>query len=225
MSWRSFKKLKGSLKPLIEKETEQSLKHSSPPNGRVLAELALSAAIRYFAGGSVWDIMISHGISRSEVYACIWIVVDAVNAQPSFDITFPSTHSQQYAIAREFQQKSECRFSNCVGAIDGMLIWMERPGIKVCQEAGVDANKLFCGRKHKFGLNMQAICDARRRFIDVSIRNPGATSDFIAFIYLRYLSEGYKRRLSCSRSNFIWRQCICQHKVHDDTILQHIKWP
>ena len=28
---------------------------------------------------------------------------------------------------------------------------------------------------------MQAICDARRRFLDVEIQNPGATSDYLAF--------------------------------------------
>lgn len=193
MTWRSFKKLNRLLKPFIEKEFHHQ--SCAAPNGAVSPELALSAAIRYFAGGSVWDIMISHGISRSEVYVCIWKVIDAVNAHPGFDICFPESHSQQQAIAAEFQQKSECRFGNCIGAIDGILIWMERPGITICREAGVDANKFFCGRKNKFGLNMQAVCDARRRFMDVSIRNPAATSDFLAFItsdiYQKVTTEGF----------------------------------
>jgi DDE superfamily endonuclease len=33
----------------------------------------------------------------------------------------------------------------------------------------------------KFGLNMQAVCDSQRRFLDVEIRHPGATSDYLAF--------------------------------------------
>jgi len=31
-------------------------------------------------------------------------------------------------------------------------------------------------------LNFQAVCDARWRFVDVSIRNPGAASDFLSFV-------------------------------------------
>jgi DDE superfamily endonuclease len=41
--------------------------------------------------------------------------------------------------------------------------------------------KFYCGRKHKFGLNCQAICDARGRFLDISVIAPGATSDVLAF--------------------------------------------
>jgi DDE superfamily endonuclease len=33
----------------------------------------------------------------------------------------------------------------------------------------------------KFGLNMQAVCDSKRRFLDVYIGHPGATSDFLSF--------------------------------------------
>eukprot|EP00970_Alexandrium_tamarense_P003439 scaffold538_cov127-Alexandrium_tamarense.AAC.1 len=35
--------------------------------------------------------------------------------------------------------------------------------------------------KKKFGLNMQAVCDAQRRFLWVDIRYPGMTIDFFAF--------------------------------------------
>jgi hypothetical protein len=43
------------------------------------------------------------------------------------------------------------------------------------------AKKFFCGRKHKFGLNLQGTCDAEGRFVDVSIGHPASTSDFLAF--------------------------------------------
>lgn len=41
--------------------------------------------------------------------------------------------------------------------------------------------KYFCGRKHKYGLNMQAVCDHNGRFLDVSIMYGGASSDILAF--------------------------------------------
>jgi hypothetical protein len=41
--------------------------------------------------------------------------------------------------------------------------------------------KFFCGRKHKYGLNCQAICDSRGRFLDVSVMYPASTSDVLSF--------------------------------------------
>jgi hypothetical protein len=45
----------------------------------------------------------------------------------------------------------------------------------------VDQKKYLCGRKHKFGLNCQAVCDARGRFLDMSITYGGSSSDCLAF--------------------------------------------
>jgi DDE superfamily endonuclease len=41
--------------------------------------------------------------------------------------------------------------------------------------------EVFLRAKKKFGVNMQACCDADRRFLDVSIGHPGATSDYLAY--------------------------------------------
>ena len=48
-------------------------------------------------------------------------------------------------------------------------------------EAGVDESKFFCGRKHKFGLNLQAICDHKKRFLYISVMYGASASDHIAF--------------------------------------------
>jgi hypothetical protein len=39
----------------------------------------------------------------------------------------------------------------------------------------------MCGRKKEFGLNYQAVCNVRGRFLDISILYPGSTSDCLAF--------------------------------------------
>jgi DDE superfamily endonuclease len=62
-----------------------------------------------------------------------------------------------------------------------LLIWIERPSAADCAEAHCGAKKFFCGRKHKFGLNLQGTCDAFGRFLDISIGHPASTSDFLAF--------------------------------------------
>ncbi len=62
-----------------------------------------------------------------------------------------------------------------------MLIWTEKPSPHNCETTNCGPKKFFCGRKHKFGLNMQAVCDVDGIFLDMSICHPGATSDFLAF--------------------------------------------
>jgi hypothetical protein len=37
------------------------------------------------------------------------------------------------------------------------------------------------GRKHKFGLNCQAVSDCRGHILDISIKNGGSSSDCVAF--------------------------------------------
>jgi DDE superfamily endonuclease len=137
--------------------------------------------LRYFAGGRPEDIALVHGVSHSEVFRSIWRVVDAVLDCEELAFEFPSDHAKQKAIAASFQQKSVPQFDCCVGAIDGMLLWLEKPSPRECEFAGVGAKKFFCGRKHKFGLNMQGTCDSECRFLDVCIKHPAATSDFLSF--------------------------------------------
>ena len=151
-------------------------------NGRIKTSIRLSAALRYFAGGDPLDIAIVHGIARSEVFTSVWAVVNAVHQTKSLDISFPTDHQEQKEIAKGFLAKSAAGFDNCVGAIDGLLIWIQKPSPSQCVSAQCGAKQFYCGRKKKFGLNLQGICDAKGRFLDISIGHPGSTSDYLAFI-------------------------------------------
>jgi hypothetical protein len=150
-------------------------------NGLIPTETRLSVAIRYFAGGRPEDIAICHGIGHSEVFYSCWMVVDAVNDCPELAIGFPKCHQRQKELALAFQEKSAAGIDCCAGAVDGMLLWIEKPTVAECAIAECAAKKFFCGRKHKFGLNMQGTCDAEGKFLDVSIGHPASTSDFLAF--------------------------------------------
>jgi hypothetical protein len=88
---------------------------------------------------------------------------------------------QQLEIARGFEKKSTIGINNCVGAIDGILIWTNKPSTVDEEAIKFRPAKFFCRRKKKFGLNMQATCDADRIFLDVEIKFPGAASDYYAF--------------------------------------------
>jgi hypothetical protein len=40
----------------------------------------------------------------------------------------------------------------------------------------------YCGRKHKYGINMQAVCDAEGRYLYIDLSRPGCTSNYLAFV-------------------------------------------
>ena len=162
-------------------------------NGRITTEIRLACALRYFAGGSYLDIMLSHGIGKTDLYRSIWAVVHATNACTPLQFSFPTTSAQCESIASEFSDRSKAGFRNCIGCINGMLVWTEKPSKKQCMEVGVDDGKFYCGRKGKFGLNLQAVCNARQHFTYILLQHPASASDYLAFVtssLYRQLTEG-----------------------------------
>ena len=147
------------------------------PNGRISTDVRLACALRYYAGGSPFDISSTYCVSHTEVINSVWFVVEATNKMKEWYIEYPQNHNEQHKIAADFKDKSSVDFDVCAGAIDGILIWMNRPSLEEAREVGVDQQKFYCGRKHKFGLNCQAVCDVRGRFLDISITYGAASSD------------------------------------------------
>ena len=173
MSYVSFNRLHDLLFPELQRYWRGGRKRHE-------TTMKLSCALRYFAGGSSWDIQISHGIPRCLLYPIIWEVVDrAINYLPV--IQFPESYEKQQEIADGFKKRSACGIDCCCGCIDGMLVWLERPSKTSCKVMKCGPEKFNCSRKGKYGLNLQAVCDHERRFLEFSMTNPGAASDFISF--------------------------------------------
>lgn len=105
-----------SVKP---KRTSTKKNRNGAPNGLIHSAIRLSIALRFFAGGSAYDIALVHGVSYVEVYRSVWRVVDAVNQCAELQIQYPSDHQAQKDIAQGFQCKSSANFDCCVGAIPG----------------------------------------------------------------------------------------------------------
>jgi hypothetical protein len=172
MSTEKFDQLLKLLKPHLPE------KKSVGPNGILPIEVELSVALRYFAGGSPLDFIASHGLSHTSIWNSIWRIVAAINKCDELQIQFPEDHSVQRQIAASFKDKSQVGFDNCVGAIDGLLICTEKPSEKFASMMKTGVRAFFCGRKSKFGYNMQAVCDADGRFLSVWINHPASASDF-----------------------------------------------
>lgn len=181
MTRDSFWKLSDIIEPSMPNPRKR--KRGKTPNGPISSPTRLAMALRYFCGGCPHDIALAHGVHAKEVLKSVWYVVDAVNMTNSMSIKFPSTHDEQKEVAKGFNTKSKIGISNCVDAIDGLLIWISKPTkTDVENNIGFGETKFFCGRKKKFGLNMMGTCDARGYFLDVEIKYPGASSDFYAFL-------------------------------------------
>jgi hypothetical protein len=184
-----FRQLVNLLRPLLPP------KDRSGPNGDIPIELEISVAIRYFSGGSPYDLILAHGVSHSTVFNCIWRVVRAINKCKQLKIQFPSDHDVQRRIAERFKEKSQVRFNNCVGAIDGLLIWTEKPSEAAARKMKTGSKAFFCGRKGKYGYNLQAVADADGRFLAVWLIHPASSSDFISFLrsklYLKLTTPGF----------------------------------
>lgn len=181
MEYVDFKKLCQLLNPYLNSITKSNGSREWGPNGRIQNQVRVACAIRYFAGGSMYDIMALFGLSESSFYASISMVVDAVNTCSAFQLRYPSCQQRQREIAQGFLKKSKAGFSCCAGAIDGLLIWINKPSKAQCEVTNQGQKKFYCGRKNKYGLNMQAVCDHHGRFLDVSIVYGGSSSDLLAF--------------------------------------------
>ena len=161
MDYASFQHLHELLKDGILqyiRRSDSSLNYSKNPsffilNGNITTEIRLACALRYFAGGSYLDITVSHAIGVTDFYLSVWAVVDATNRCPLLNFQFPTTESECQAISTEFAARSKAGFTNCIGCIDGLLIWLEKPSKKQCEQVRVDTGKFYCRQKGKFGFS------------------------------------------------------------------------
>jgi hypothetical protein len=55
------------------------------PNGPISGSACLPCALRYFAGGSSYDILVNYGLCYHDVLASVWIVIHTVN---TFSLAF-----------------------------------------------------------------------------------------------------------------------------------------
>jgi DDE superfamily endonuclease len=195
MYFKLSRKLHHYILQVSQKSGLVTTRNRYVPNGTITTSVRLACAIRYFAGGSPYDIMTTYQIGHADTMLSIWYVVEAINAHPELAIEYPTDHEEQRAVARGFQEVSKADFACCAGAIDGILIWTHKLTEKDCELVRCGAGKFFCGRKHKYGMNCQAICDARGKFLDLSIRYPGSSSDCLAFekmsIFTKLMQRGF----------------------------------
>jgi hypothetical protein len=64
-------------------------------NGLTPTTTRLAIALRYFAGGSFYDLAPLFGVGLSDTICSIWLVVEAVHKTEEFNLVFPWDHDTQ----------------------------------------------------------------------------------------------------------------------------------
>ena len=186
MSRESFMALYENLCPSLEEHFDDGFHgRQRPPNGRISTKLRLSAALCFFAGATVYDILLTHGIDRASVYKSVYGVVNVVNSHPSLALNddgkaFPS-HDEQREIAHGFHKKSGAGFDKVILKVDGMLVWTIQPSKADCEAMNIGERMFHYHRKDKYGFLLLTGCNHLTRFCWAEICHLAVRSDYLAW--------------------------------------------
>ena len=146
MSYGTFRDLALQVRPgIVLASCKKQDSKNDLPNDPILPEFRLACALQWFAGGSVYDIMMTDGISHTDTLNSCWYVVDGVKSDRCFEIVFPDDPDLQKRIAEGFSQASTANVGCYARAIDGILIGTNKPSMKDCLDVGCSSGKIFCG--------------------------------------------------------------------------------
>lgn len=183
MSYECFKLLISILAPFLHRDITKSRR-----GGFVPPEIIAACGIRYLAGSKYTDLMDIFNLSRTETYRCRDQFIDAVLNSEELKICLPSTDEEIENVARGFTEISTCDIHNgrCVGAVDGFFQSCKCPTMV---ESNFNPGAYYSGHYQDYGLNVQAMCDAKLRYLFFAVAAPGKTNDSVSITFCRDLLE------------------------------------
>ena len=138
--------------PAFPSETSTKKHRNGARNGIIRCTTRVSAALRYMAGGSVYDIAVVHGISITQVYESVWTVVEAINKCEELSFEFPTTHEEQRKLAKGFQELSDADFDICVWELlMGYLFGLSSQVVLTVRGLCVDRRSSFAVERRNLG--------------------------------------------------------------------------
>ena len=167
-----FKEMAANLDTWLDLQKSKAVSSSG---SSVPAELRLSMALRFFAGGHVKDIIHMHGVHKSTFYKSVWEVVDFLNE--TIPLSFPLYNRVKLEeIAKGFSIKTNGAITKCVGALDGIAIKIK------CPRTVDTANPMhYYNRKGFYAYVLQGVGSSDLRLLYISATCVGSTHDSVAF--------------------------------------------
>jgi DDE superfamily endonuclease len=176
MELRSFNKLCALLDPFLLVDPVMSTLRTNKP--KIGTEIIVSSFIRWVSGGSYIDIHAIVGVSVSSFYRVMGSCMKAILECRELAYNFPQTPNEITTAAASFKQLSTNQFlAGCVGVMDGLLLRIKVPA---ASEVG-HVKSFYSGHYSAYGVNVQAACDHRCRFIEVCVVAPGGHNDITAY--------------------------------------------
>jgi hypothetical protein len=174
MSLTTFMKLQELLGDRI-----QLCSRFSPGVEPIPVQIVMASGLRWLLGCPCLNIHISMGISLPTVYWFWDIFLAAVNSIPELALVFPQSDIDVKRATEAFRAQSKSGIiAGCVGCIDGYLATITRPRMDECNG---NPGAFHSGHYGVFGLNVQAVCNHRLRFLFFGVVAPGKCGDQVAF--------------------------------------------
>ena len=130
----------------------------------------MEITLRYMADpGFQNGLSVELGVSQPTVSRTVTEVVEAICFQASDWIKFPRSTAEFDQKALDWQTKRT--FPLAFGVVDGSLVKIQKPARQY------NPSEYFSGRKKIYCINVQAICDADYRIMDVNAAWPGSVHD------------------------------------------------
>ncbi|XP_041367057.1 putative nuclease HARBI1 [Gigantopelta aegis] len=142
------------------------IEHETRRNCALLPYQQVLIALQYYASGT-FHIIVGDPLQISQSTACRSIHRVSTSLAQKIDdfVKFPNNAEAQ-GIKDEFFQIAQ--FPGVIGCVDGTHVWIISP-----HEHKVD----FVNRKGYHSINVQVICDANGKWINIVARWPGSTHD------------------------------------------------
>ena len=192
MKKRQFERLYQLLRHKLNPNELQS-RRSTSGNDPIYGQVVLATGLRYLGGSLAKDTADLYGFSHPYAPQLINKFLDAVDKCPELQIKLPQTTEELKRHADDWDEHSgaDGLYYGVVGAIDGWLACTDAPSL-------VNVTDYFSGHYQRYGLNVQAVCDANLRFIFMTTNSPGKTNDARAYSrcinfrnWVDNLPEGY----------------------------------
>lgn len=184
---RKYRMTKQQFDLLCERiQTKVGVDAFRPENNQGLGgKVRIAIGLRLLCGGSYLDLIgRAYGVeSMQSIYNYFHTFIGWVDETfdfPLVGLLEGLNRGDADAIAKlkemssEFAADSDMCFWGCIGAIDGLAIRIR------CPSNVSDPGNYFC-RKNFYALNVQAICDRRKRILWISPGHHGSTHDSTAW--------------------------------------------
>lgn len=181
MSFEAWENLRVVLSGHIKRMAPKS--RSPEP---VTVNIIMGMGMRWLAGGKISHDRHTFHISYTETYRCCHHFIDGILSAKELAIHFPTNPDEWNNVRNGFWRRSRYHmFHGCVRAIDVFFQKTNAPSsTKVA-----NVISYYSGHYESYGLNCQAACDARLKFLYFGIVAPGSTNDNIAFHIAKALAE------------------------------------